>query len=181
MYMLPALGDVVVRVEKEGFEPQEQRVRVEADSEVNFQLDPVIRPGGIAGRYQLSVVASSSCSLPSEVMRRNYTAMIQETPLGIGVVLTGAEFVVWGYAGFWGSVDGNVVRFVITDNFLDEYQLIERIDPGRDLAYSGKAEGTFADGSILATLSGTIAIHSASSWNILAQCTASDHRLEFAR
>jgi hypothetical protein len=55
-----ALGDTVVQVEKDGFEAQEKRLRVDNDSQLNFRLEPTVQPGGISGRYQLTVTAAPS-------------------------------------------------------------------------------------------------------------------------
>jgi hypothetical protein len=180
VYTVTAFGDTVVQVEKGGFEPQERRLRVENDSELNFRLEPTVQPGGISGRYQLTIIAAPSCSLPDEAMRRKYNVFVQESPTDVTVLILD-EVASWGNQGFTGSINGNAVRFALTGDPFSEYQSVVQLDSDRDLWYEGLAEGVSEDQRIAAKLHGTITVRPHSSWIPLAECLAIDHRLEFVR
>jgi hypothetical protein len=100
-------------------------------------------------------------------------------PGALVVALSGAEFVVWGEAGFIGRRDGTNLRFDITSEYIADYQLIEWLDPDRELAFSGTAIAAVGD-TFVATFSGTVVVRRRSG-SVLTQCEATDHRLEFAR
>ena len=180
-YILPAEGEATMRVEREGFRPQVKQMVVGADGQVDFQLQHVEVAGDLTGTYRLIVTASASCRLPLEVMQRSYDAHVLDMPPDLLVRLSGANMVAWGgEPGFTGSRNQSTVRFDIRDTFDDGYNFIERIDPGRDLYYSGTATGTADKARIVATFSGRLRLQ-AFGGGVIASCEASDHRLDLTR
>jgi hypothetical protein len=179
MYTLPARGDTQVRAEMDGFEAQIKRLTVAGDQTLDFQLR--FETGGFGGMYRLNFIASTSCSLPPETMRRTYLARVVDESSGlVSVDLSGAAFSVWGLAGFVGRRNGSEVQFDITSDYSAEYQFIERVDPSRELAFSGTAAGEVGS-TFVTTFSGTVIVRQWSGHSILAQCQAGNHRLEFTR
>jgi hypothetical protein len=77
-------------------------------------------------------------------------------------------------------VDGNTVRFPITDDLLSGsyYTLIERIG-NMEMHYQGTASGTISDRAIVTKFNGSVVLRTGNA--TVAQCSAADHRLEFAR
>jgi hypothetical protein len=185
IFRLPGRGDVVLRAEKAGYSPEEKPAVVENDVDVSFELDRLQDSGSIAGSYTLVFTASASCKLPAEVLRRQYTARIYE-PESLWVELGGADMEAWGSAGFTGTRAGSTVHFDIYDGYsLDlgnDLVFVERLDPGRNLAFSGVATGAIEEEAILATFNGRVQLRSVGfPPAVFAECRAADHRLEFVR
>ena len=185
-FRLPGRGDVVLRAEKAGYSPEEKPAVVENDIDVSFELDRLQDSGSIAGSYTLVFTASASCKLPAEVLRRQYIARIYE-PESLWVELSGADMEAWGWAGFTGTREGSTVHFDIYDGYsLDlgnDLVFVERLDPGRNLAFSGVATGTIEEEAIVARFDGRVQLRSVSGFPpaVFAECRAADHRLEFVR
>ncbi len=179
-YGLPAVGDVTVRVEKPGFDAREQQLTVTGDARLNLSLSPTTSP--VPG-YRLTFIASSSCSLPSEVMRRTYTATVSESGETLTVTLSGADFVTpWGgAAGFTGVRSGNSVQFQISDDITKTFSFVELLPPARWLSHSGTASGTINGDSIVATLNGVVRVTDYPGEILVGQCQATDHKLELVR
>jgi hypothetical protein len=180
MYAHPARGDVVLRVEKDGYEVQVRPLTVTRDEQANFELR--LAGAGLTGTYRLTFIASPSCTLPSEVGRRTYTAQMRETgPNAVLVELDGADFSVWGCAGFTGRREGNMVTFDITSDYTADCQFIEALGVrDRELAFSGTAIARLED-AIDATFSGEVVLRTWAGHATIARCQATDHRFEFTR
>ena len=179
-YALPAAGAVTLRVEKDGYAPQVKQLTVGRDEEVNFDIRRNLDSADIRGVYTLTMTASASCKLPSQYMRRTYTARIDGADGMLGVVVAGADMEAWGDAGFRGFWEGDALRFDISDSYLTDAVFIERVEPSMNLAYSGLARGSFANGRIVATLNGSIQYRSVMG-AVQVDCYAGDHRMEFVR
>ena len=182
-YKLPGRGDVVVRAEKVGYSPEELPAAVDRDIEVSFELDRLQDSGSIAGSYTLVFTASPSCTLPADVMRRQYIARIYE-PKTLWVELTGADMEAWDWAGFTGTREGNTVHFDINDSFsFFEPVFVERLDPGHNLAFAGVATGAIEEDAIVVVFNGRVQLRSVTGFppSVFAECRAADHRLEFVR
>lgn len=178
VYMLPARGDSEVRVEMDDFEPQLKRLTVARDEQLDFQL--TFKGRGFGGIYGLTFLASASCAPPADVMRRTYIAQITKTaPSALVVALSGAEFEVWGEAGFVGRRDGPALQFEITSDYSSDYQFIEWLDANRELALTGTATAAVGE-TFVAVFKGSAVVRQRSGAT-LAQCDAGDHRLEFTR
>jgi hypothetical protein len=138
----------------------------------------------IEGEYRLTFTASPSCSLPAEAKQRTYTAKVAEPTRGaVTVTLSGAVFR-WGLysfePGFDGTRDGDALRFVISNR--NGRGVAELIDGTKELYYDGAANATVADRNITGTFMGQIYINVAGNlFDWLGDCTAPDHRIEFAR
>jgi Carboxypeptidase regulatory-like domain len=182
IYRLAGRGDIVVRAEKTGYSPEEKPVSVSGDVDVPIELDRPADFDSIAGSYTLVFTAATSCTLPVEIMRRQYIARIYE-PETLQVELSGADMEAWGGAGFTGTRDGNTVHFDIYDNYgLDQdFVFIERLDPGHNLAFSGTATGTVEGGAIVAAFNGRVQLRSVTGPTVFSECRAPNHRLEFAK
>jgi hypothetical protein len=181
IFRLPGRGDAMVRAEKAGYSPEEQPAVVDHDIDVSFELDRLQDPPSIAGSYALVFTASPSCTLPADVMRRQYLARIYE-PDTLWVELSGADMEAWGWAGFTGTREGSTVHFDIYDSYAFDAVFIERLDPQRHLAFSGVATGVIEEPAIAATFNGRVQLRSVggSPPTVFAECKAPDHRLEFA-
>ncbi|MGE5832865.1 MAG: carboxypeptidase-like regulatory domain-containing protein [Acidobacteriota bacterium] len=182
-YRLAGRGDVVVRAEKTGYSPEERSVTVNGDVDVPIELNRLADADSIAGSYTLVFTAASSCTLPAEVMRRQYIARIYE-PDKLQVELSGADMEAWGWAGFTGTRDGNSVHFDIIDSYssLDEdFVFVERLDPQHNLGFSGTATGRIEGGAIVAEFNGRVQLRSVTGLPVFSECRAPNHRLEFAK
>jgi hypothetical protein len=182
-YALPAAGLVTVRAEKPGYPALVRQLTIEHDEELNLDLRAQSDPAVLAGVYQLTMIASPSCTLPAELLQRRYAARIRGTQ-GLIVDLSGASMEAgWSAdAGFTGALNGNEVTFYIHDTYThdNDYVFIERLPSGMNLAYSGKATGSLEEGGVVATFRGTIQ-HRSPAASTGATCDAPDHRMEFVR
>jgi len=143
----------------------------------------------IVGDYQLTFRASASCSLPTPFMKRTYQAHIRawvNFP-NVAVDVAGATFFHEWVAGFDGTRNGNTVRFEIVglrdDSFdsLFEYSLAESIEGTKWLTYDGAAVASIRGKSITGTFNGQIALRDDVSRAVLAECRATDHKVDFVR
>lgn len=95
--LAPVSGEVVVRVEKDGFVAQERQLTVERDEIVDFELQRISSADSIDGVYTLTFTAAPGCALSQEFRQRKYLARITEKagpmpPFGdLGGRLPGAE------------------------------------------------------------------------------------------
>ncbi len=148
-------------------------------------LPPNGGPTSISGVYQLTITASPSCSLPSEVRQRTYTVKIEEATRGyVTVTATAGSFALSeppaDPAGFEGTRDGDKMRFLIYNGYGGPY-FIERIDETRNLFFEGVADVTIADDRIFGTLDAEIRYYIVGQQPELGQCTAKDHAIVFTR
>lgn len=179
-YALPAAGVVTLRAEKSGYPTVVKQLTIERDEDLDLDLRR-LDDRQVQGVYQLTMIASPSCTLPAELLQRRYTARIRGTQ-GLTVDLTGANMEAWEGAGFEGVQNGNEVNFFIRDTYdiSNDYVFIERLPSGMNLAYSGTATGSLEEGGIVATFRGTIQ-HRSPAASTGATCDAPDHRMEFVR
>jgi hypothetical protein len=177
-YTLPVRGEVDVRAEMDNFEAQVKRVTVLQDEALDFHLK--FKTNGFVGMYRLVFIASPTCTLPADVMRRTYMARVEERASGLVVILSGVEFVAWGEAGFTGRRDGLRVQFDITSDFGPEYTFVELLDASRELAFDGIATGEIGE-TFVTVFSGSVTVRNRIGNVTVARCEAGDHRLEFSR
>jgi hypothetical protein len=182
-YAVPAMGDTLIRATLGLFETLEKRVVVSSDMQLPLSMRRASTPDAIGGRYQVTITASPSCALPVAAMARQYDTVVEETPSGIFVAVTGQDMVVWGgRSGFTGTRNGNNLQFTVRDTFDDGYNLIERIPGVGDLYYSGTATTQASGGTILgATILGVLTLGPSVGAGKPLVCQASDHRIAFAR
>jgi hypothetical protein len=180
-YAVPAAGEAVIHVEKEGFRAAVKELTVSCDDRMDFQLQRD-DAGGPRGIYVVTFTASASCQLPPETMQRTYQANIEEIDHVLLARTEGADFVAWGgEKGFTGTHAGQAVEFLMRDTYDDGYNLIERIPSLGDLHYSGIATGTISEADIVATFRGTLRLVPFRSAGIPGTCTADDHRMRLVR
>jgi hypothetical protein len=195
--LAPVSGEVVVRVDRDGYVAQAKTLTVQRDEVADFELPRAgAAANGIDGLYTLTITAASSCTLPREFMQRTYQARITEKADGLLVEVDGLGIRndVWPN-GFMGQRDGSTVRFDVvgdpnartTWRWGSDYIFMEHLDDvccmgqtcGRQrfLGYTGTATGTIGEGGISTVVNGTVRLWGDQPW---AQCTG-DHRLELVR
>jgi hypothetical protein len=181
--LVPVAGGVSIRAERSGFVTQIKPVGPGGDQQLDFDLQRMDPFATVDGVYALTVTASSSCTtLPPEVMHRTYPAQVSDRQGKLSVVLQGDNFLVWGEPGFTGSRDGPRATFTISDDLDADYYILEQVGADRYLSFAGTAVGEISDKRIAATFDGRIYVrHLSPSGGIVAECRASDHRLEFVR
>ena len=144
----------------------------------------------IVGDYRVTFAASASCSLPTETMKRTYDANVRAwVDYGeVAVDVSGGAFLHEWAVGFGGTRDGDTVSFTIVglqaDDFSGfyDYGLAEVIDQTKWLTYDGTAVARIAGHNITTgTFDGLIKLHDAKSGATLAECRATDHKIEFVR
>jgi hypothetical protein len=184
-FALPAAGAVTLRASKDGYADAVQQVTVSHDAQVTLDLRQREQAGTINGVHALTFTASPSCTLPAEVMHRTYGALIEPGRAAgqLEVSLNGADFITGfgGDPGFTATVDRDTVRFAISDPTGNEYlTFVERIGDV-NMVYTGTATGTIGDRKIVTTFDGRVLLKTAVGGVTVAECNASDHRLEFVR
>jgi len=189
VFVLPGAGAVTLQASRYGYSAAVTRMTVDRDTQVNLDLQQLAQPGPITGRYTMTFIASPSCTLPPEASRRTYGALIEEGreyhwQWDLTVLLDGATFFDDGWgddAGFTGQVDGNNVRFAITNGWDGPaFQFIERIG-NMTTRYVGVATGTVSDTRIATKFDGTVVMREVGSSTTFAECRAADHQLVFVR
>jgi hypothetical protein len=181
MYVVSAVGDTSISVEKDGYDTVAKSVTVSRDEVIDIML-PRSDAAGVAGDYTLTFTSSASCLLPPEAMRRVYEVTVHEVEPLLLVSMKGSQFVGFdGIPGFPGARDGKAVVFQLSDGVVGTH-LVERIPSIGDLGFSGAATGTIAGPTITAVFAGRLRLDP---WFLpgaqKAECQASDHRLEFMR
>jgi hypothetical protein len=179
VYVVPAAGDVTLRVGKDGYQQETRRLTVGQDGEIDVELRRTNAPGDIRGIWSLTVVASPSCTLPPDMMQRTYSARIDETAKGITVDLSaaGSHGDGWDKWGFTGTRDATTLRFILGDP-TSGYDTTENIDSSKSIWYVGTAVGPAADRKVSAVFSGKVFLWASGT---TVECPADDHRLEFVR
>ena len=125
-------------------------------------------PANIAGSYDLSIGASSTCSanLPIETRVLHYVANVAQTGAAFNVQLL--AHVIWNSAMVTGTVSGQTLTFS-TFSFSEN-------DTGGGVALATTGTANVAsDGVITGTLSGTYQTPSGSS------CNAANHQLHMVK
>jgi hypothetical protein len=125
-------------------------------------------PANIAGSYDVSIGASSTCSanLPVDTRVLNYAANVSQTGAAFNVQLL--AHVIWNSAVVTGTVSGQTLTFS-TFSFSEN-------DTGGGVAMATTGTANVgSDGLITGTLSGTYQTPSGSS------CNAAHHQLHMAK
>jgi hypothetical protein len=182
-FVLPARGETVLSVAAPGFERLEKRLTAVADTRVDVTMARTPHEASISGRYELVITASTSCTLPAAAMERHCDAVVEEVPRGIIVQVPGDAMVAWGgQAGFTGAREGDMLNVTIRDTYDDGYNLVERIPGVGDLHFSGTASVRVTNGTIAGgPFQGQLKLRPSWGSGMSADCTASDHRIAFAK
>ena len=128
-------------------------------------------PADIAGSYNLTLTASSTCSanLPSETRVRTFIANVTQTGAAFNLDLL--AHVIFSSKTVTGQVSGETITFS-TFSFHE----ITTTGQGQGVALAAKGTGNVAaDGSITGTLSGTYQMPSG------ANCNAANHQIQMVR
>ena len=123
---------------------------------------PTPAPANIAGSYDASIGASSTCSanLPPETRVLHYVANIAQTGAAVQVQLSGQ--VIWNTVAVNGTVSGQTINF-------SSFSFSEISTAGGIALVATGTANVAADGSITGTLSGTYQTPSG------ANCNAVNH------
>lgn len=143
----------------------------------------------ILGDYQLTFTAFPSCSLPAAFMKRTYKATIKAwvNYPQVAVDVSGGTFIQDWAVGFDGTRDGDTLHFTIVgmgnDSFDDlfNYHLAELVDGTKWLMYDGTAVATIGGNNITGAFDGRISLLDQATRAILAECRATDHKIDFVR
>ena len=140
----------------------------------------------IVGDYQLTFTASPSCSLPARFMKRTYKATIKAwanyPPVAVDV--SGGTFIQDWAVGFDGTRDGDTLHFTIVglaDFPFSGYSLTELVDGTNWLMYEGTVVATILGNNITGAFAGRISLLDQATRAILAECRATDHKIDFVR
>lgn len=144
----------------------------------------------IVGDYRLTFTASPSCSLPTQFMKRTYSANIRAWTNypSVAVDVSGGTFFQDWAVGFGGTRDGDTLHFTIVgmgnDSFDDLFNshLAELIDGTKWLTYDGTAVASIRRNNITGAFNGQIALRDDdAARRVLAECRATDHTIDFVR
>lgn len=176
---IPAAGDITVRAEMDGYDAVEKHLTINAHTHLDIPMMRTLPPD----QYRLTFAASPSCSLPADATPRQYTAGLEVDASGQARVYlrAGRMLAVMGEAGFTGVRDGNTLRFRVNDDEMGPYAFVEFLPGYRRLSYSGTITGTIEGDRIGATFNGSVRLVQYPGESLVAECTAADHRMEFAR
>lgn len=143
----------------------------------------------IVGDYQLTFTASPSCSLPTQFMKRTYSANIRAWTNypSVAVDVSGGTFFQDWAVGFGGTRDGDTLHFTIVgmgnDSFDDlfNYHLAELVDGTKWPTYDGTAVATIRGNNVTGAFDGRISLLDQTTRAILAECRATVHKIDFVR
>jgi hypothetical protein len=174
-------GDLHVRASKEGYQAETKSISMTGHQTLDFTLAPLIPPTSVAGRYTLTLTASSSCTqLPKDAMTRTYIATVDQDGARVRVTLTGATFLhEYDSPGnqFSGEIHGNAITFGFGGNDEEgQYDFLEQLSPSTRLSVTGTAVGVTTPAGMTLQLTGALTIN----YGALPSCTATDHQLVFS-
>lgn len=119
-------------------------------------------------------------------MKRTYKATIKAwvNYPQVAVDVSGGTFIQDWAVGFDGTRDGDTVLFTIVgmaDVPLSSYSLTELVDGTKWLMCDGTAVATIGGNNITGAFDGRISLLDQSTRAILAECRATDHKIDFVR
>ena len=125
-------------------------------------------PANIAGSYNATITASSTCAanLPAETRVLNYVANVAQTGTSVQVALL--AHVIWNSVTVTGTVSGQTINF-------SSFSFSEITTAGGVALASTGTANVAADGSITGTLSGTYQTSSGTS------CNAGNHQIQMVK
>jgi hypothetical protein len=145
--LLGVVGDMDVRVSKNGYIDRRHQVTVTGNQTVSWELDGLGPPLDVAGVYALTITAGTcEVAFPAELKIRVYTATITQSGAAVTLILSGADFsfpelpnwYVWDR--LLGTAEPGGVTFV-SDPWGDgSYSIVERVDPHLQLLFGTAGE-----------------------------------------
>lgn len=125
-------------------------------------------PANVAGSYNLTITASSTCSanLPSATRVLNYIANVSQTDAAVQVTLL--AHVIWNNVTVNGTVSGQTINF-------SAFSFSEITTAGGVALASTGTANVAADGSMTGTLSGTYQTPSGTN------CNAANHQIQMTK
>lgn len=161
LYVLPASGDTVLRVERPGLPPAETTVAVGSDQSLEVYV-PRPDAGGMTGTYTLTFTAADSCASRGPWV---YRADVEERQGSLTVLVQGSDFISFSQVGFTGLRRESAVQFTISGDLFSPLCLIDGM-----MRYAGTATGTATDRGAVSAFEGSIG-----------SCWAREHRMELVR
>jgi len=185
-YVSGAAGAQQVQATKDGYLTTTVAVAAHPE-QINIVMQPTTPYADLNGSWHMTFSASPSCTLPSDVSTRRYTAAIQQDTARLTIRLSDAQFVTGRYGNtenwMFGRVFGAYVSLSMnTDDSCLYYGtcFLEQIADGRTFSMNGSATGSLNGGVLSAVFAGAVTVSGASG-TPGATCTAADHRLTFTR
>lgn len=134
---------------------------------------------GLLGTYALTFTAAPGCSLPPEALTLTFAKayVFERTPGSIKVELY-TNYACWGCSpGFTGTRQGDSLSFVLVGAD-PEVGVVELVG-NRYVRYDGTATVTMGDKTISGLFNGRISVVNSGNFDLLAECSAAEHRMEF--
>jgi hypothetical protein len=184
-YSLPGVvGDLQLRVSKDGYLDQTRSLSVNQDTQVSFQLEQSSPVPAVSGPYRVTLQAAAGCQLPQEAMTRSYTAVVTQRGAEVDVALGGAQFD-QSSSRFTGHAVGSSITFTINDDYYYGFDVLEKVSGSMYLTFFGTVTGAFSNGMISGSLNGTVETFAGSPYfsatsKPTATCTSAAHQLIFA-
>jgi hypothetical protein len=159
------VGDIHVRVTKDGYKPVSSTVTVGENETLDFALEPLSPLADVSGLYTLTLTADSCGVAPEAERTRTYDAQVTQDGPQLKVVLSGARFRTQGDRGngFTGRIAPDGITFNLTgwNEFVYDdiyFSVVEVLaeNPPRLLTVSGTMSATRSASGISGFLNGNI-------------------------
>ncbi|MGB2714824.1 MAG: carboxypeptidase-like regulatory domain-containing protein [Vicinamibacterales bacterium] len=194
LYGVPGIADI--RVTRDGYQPQVQRVQLAEHITQDFRLELSGARLDLAGRYTLAIDAACATSTPvaADLRHRTYAASVTQSGSTVEVVLAEPSRFRINPARrgdrFTGRVDAAGATFTLGDNFYPYYgpsydpltypTIVERLSNGSFLGIDGTARTTGSRGGLSGNLQGFL-LHYDSTFpsiplRLLGSCYSTTHR-----
>lgn len=181
-------GVAQVSVTKDGYQPVTQTVLQDTEH-TDVVLVPSEPYASIAGIYSLTFTASPSCNLPDDVVKRMYTATVDQRTASATISLSDARFFTsrgYSWNQIFGHVLGNVVSLTLNAASACGYYggcVAEQLADNRYLTLTGTAQAVVTTpAEISAVFAGAVSVSGDGNGSQpIAACAAPDHHLVFTR
>lgn len=181
-------GPLVVRAEAPGFLTQEKPAST--TGQVAIQLDFVLEltapHSQIAGLWQLTLTASSSCSslLPQEARERKYAVTISQDRRDAKIEFPGLPPLPdGGNTVLYGRVTGDALTLEFLDDHYYGHTFREQLGENAHFTVIGVGVGAVDTVAASGTIRGEFVVlsDSTASARVVAKCDATDHRFRLAK
>jgi hypothetical protein len=169
-FCLPATGDAVLRVRRQGSPSFSKPVNVSTDSSIVVHLPP-LAAGPLTGTYRLTFSPAPSCQTFQEAA--SVVDLVEKADGLITVFADGSRFVGYCTPGFTGKRQGDSVTFQLEADIFAQYCFVDG-----NVGYAGTAQGTVAGETIRATFNGMIGAPARPG---AVSCSANDHQMQLVR
>jgi hypothetical protein len=178
-------GAIEVEVTKAGYVRIAKSITVTSNTQdLSFREVTQEAPvPSMSGSYTLTLTSADDCSsyrgapppLPAEDRTRSYSAVVTQTGPSLTVTLGGARFAKDDNI-FIGRLEPNRLTFQIFSGYYDpDYTIIEQLDGGGRLTFSGSVETVPSTMGVQASMSGFIAKYDLNGAQV-AGCSSNRHQ-----